>query len=633
MPAVLLAILAATAPAAKPGAPVSWSPDGRWVAYVLASRPAGAALRPGQLLDPRPGAERTLDRPPAGARRYRLWATRPATGESTLLAESDRALTSPAWSPDGAALAFGRVVAVAGGRAAFELVVKRSLDDEQALFRQEMGADGPEHDAALGGAALTWSPDGRHLSVPHLDPEGVAFVHAERGGLLKVIEGAEGVGWSPDAGRATFYRGGALWIVDAGFNEPKQVIEVAGRDRLPPAAWTRDGRAILVPMRGPPPGGPGFRRRMVGMRMGLERADLILVRVDVESGRLLLHGPLLHDPLLDPEALRWASFAQDAMGMQLLYTTAVRGQEHQISRAFPRQNNAVQIRINPVDPSVPLGDLALDAEAARLAFRVGPAGPASLVAILDTASLGPPARPEWAPLVPDDDARAEWIALLADTARGLLASTPPADAEGKPLGRVSSFPSPAELGASSVVAPRLRHLGALGRPLARRPGGAPTAPAGLEEALAEALLLFTYLAHDPDRPRAHYEAASEALAASQAGDPDPDRQRRLLLIGAQIALGLGETDRVEAVLDVLGSGRPAGVLEVEETPAGVVFRPLPDPTGAWLAYLGAEARAIAERPPAEPTEAPAFELELEPPLQPRPVRAFPAVAEPPVRAR
>ena len=52
---------------------------------------------------------------PGRRRRYRLWATRADTGASVLLEESTGPLTAPGWSPDGRALAFGRVVAEADG--------------------------------------------------------------------------------------------------------------------------------------------------------------------------------------------------------------------------------------------------------------------------------------------------------------------------------------------------------------------------------------------------------------------------------------------------------------------------------------------------------------------------------------
>ena len=108
-------------------APVLWSPDGQWVAYTLASRPSAPRLEPGWLLGTGPDDDRgiaaTLDARRA-PRVYRLWATRAESSDSVLLEESRGPLTSPCWSPDGQALAFGRLVPEAEGRARFEVVVQ-----------------------------------------------------------------------------------------------------------------------------------------------------------------------------------------------------------------------------------------------------------------------------------------------------------------------------------------------------------------------------------------------------------------------------------------------------------------------------------------------------------------------------
>jgi hypothetical protein len=94
-------------------APVLWSPDGRWLAYTVAVRAETRIPRPGWLFDTQP--PEPLSRPKRDSttstgppRLYRLWATRVDTGVSVLLEESRGPLTSPCWSPDGKAIAFGR---------------------------------------------------------------------------------------------------------------------------------------------------------------------------------------------------------------------------------------------------------------------------------------------------------------------------------------------------------------------------------------------------------------------------------------------------------------------------------------------------------------------------------------------
>src|SRR5512135_20582 len=92
---------------------VPWSPNGVWIAYTIAVRSGSPSLPEGWLFETRPPSGSSIvEGKPAkgGAAGYRLWATRVDTGESVLLEESRGPLTAPAWSPDGKALAFGRLV-------------------------------------------------------------------------------------------------------------------------------------------------------------------------------------------------------------------------------------------------------------------------------------------------------------------------------------------------------------------------------------------------------------------------------------------------------------------------------------------------------------------------------------------
>src|SRR4051794_29389683 len=68
---------------------VLWSPDGRWVAYTIAVRSGAPELAPGWLFRSTSargeGGEsgEGMRRGPTAS--YRIWATRPETGESVLL--------------------------------------------------------------------------------------------------------------------------------------------------------------------------------------------------------------------------------------------------------------------------------------------------------------------------------------------------------------------------------------------------------------------------------------------------------------------------------------------------------------------------------------------------------------------
>ena len=87
-------------------APMSWSPDGQWLAYTMVEPADTPTLKPGWLYDSgalfpaRSGSFLPLDeRPKAGLPRYRIWATERVSGVSVLIADAAYPLSSPAWGP------------------------------------------------------------------------------------------------------------------------------------------------------------------------------------------------------------------------------------------------------------------------------------------------------------------------------------------------------------------------------------------------------------------------------------------------------------------------------------------------------------------------------------------------------
>src|SRR5436305_1068718 len=88
-------------------APVIWSPDGGWVAWVEVVGDSRTALPPDWL------AASQLRRPPAEPRaskshHQRLWVARSDGSRPLCMADVRGLLSSPAWRNDGRALAYSR---------------------------------------------------------------------------------------------------------------------------------------------------------------------------------------------------------------------------------------------------------------------------------------------------------------------------------------------------------------------------------------------------------------------------------------------------------------------------------------------------------------------------------------------
>ncbi len=150
------------------GAPLQWSPDGRWVAYSVSVASEPPILPAGWLFETgTPGVPRPRSDAPTPSRIDRIYAVELETGASVILEESRAPLTSPAWSPDGRAMAYGRLVDAGPGPARFELLIQDAPRESRVLYSRNLG----ENDLArpdLTDMAPAWSPDGRYLAVPDL---------------------------------------------------------------------------------------------------------------------------------------------------------------------------------------------------------------------------------------------------------------------------------------------------------------------------------------------------------------------------------------------------------------------------------------------------------------------------------
>jgi hypothetical protein len=561
MPALLLSILGAVCAPAESDPPPAWSPDGHWVAYVTASRPADEVPPPGWLFGAAAPPEAGT---PPSAGSYRLWSTHVESMESVALDESPLALTCPGWRADGTAMAFGRVQPVTAERARYEVVQQSAPESSKVLKSWDLGPDELGRLAGLRRARVVWSPDGRFVAVPDGDLLGLAVIRVDTGVVVRVISGAAAPAWSPDGSRLAFLRGDGVACVEANFAEGRRVAPLPNLDRLPPPAWSRDGQSILYPAR-------AARRMQARLdAQGAETLSLLAMRVD--QNRLDLAWDRLFDPLPGAE-VHSIAFALDEDSGQLFFTAAMDQPHNQISRCFPRQR-ITHSRFHPYDESLPIWSLSAAPGGAKLGLRLGATPEQGLDAVCDPQTM------DLSPLAPDEGTRARWIARLLGTIAELLAEHPARAADGRPRERVTLLPGPEELDASDFPVPRLRHLARLGRPLCARPPDDP-ARATL---WTQARLVFDYLDIDRDAPASALKLALADLEPAEESVTETEQRLRLLGLRAQIESGLGAHDRAGAIVSYLRELAPGGETVVE-TGDGIRLVADSSTATAWLESL------------------------------------------------
>jgi hypothetical protein len=564
-------------------APVLWSPDGQWVAYTMALR-NGQGLEPGWLFETGRGETSLTKSGPAAAEPhvYRLWATHAASGESVLLEQSRTPLTTPAWSPDGQALAFGRLVSEAGGRGRFEINIQEAPDRKRIVLARPV-TELHARAADLPGLALAWSPDGRYLAVPLLgQPLSLGIIRADNGRLLKLINDAYLPAWSPDGTKLAFVQGQgseseSLHYVDHNFGPSRHLLDIGQTTQAP--AWYRDSRSIATVVRRPAP----IRRR----EPPVQQVDLL--RVHIESGRVDVVANLLTEPGDRERAYKGSSFSFDRDGDELFHVSDVEGQLTEITCYHPRTGETAE-KFHPIDPLIRIGALALSPGAKSLAFRAGAAGDLSILALLDRETK------QLMPLIPDDDARIEWIVTLIRTAQALLqAHLPATDGQNLPIQRPTLLPVAGELPVNQDAAARLRRLGRIGRPLCDRPVEAPLASDSLLAVLAEARLFFDVL-------REEFGAALASLEALEPRLATREQREALLGLRAQIFLGQKRFEQANQTIAFLRSIETQTGQRLEQTPTGATLIPETGPARHWASYL-AERSAELQKASSELSDA------------------------------
>jgi hypothetical protein len=551
-------------------APVLWSPDGQWLAYTMAVRPGPLVPAAGWLFDTSkattPGRSTIEKRPAAAPKVYRLWATRVDTGASVLLEESPGPLTSPAWSPDGRALAFGRLVPEGKGHSHFEVVIQDGPEHQRVILKRPHD-DFNEVVADLPGLSLAWSPDSRYLAVPSYQQTlDLSIVRVDNGRVVKVIEDAYLPAWSPDGTKLAFVRGveqQSLHYLDNHFASTRQLARIGHTSQQP--VWSRDSRSIWTMSHFAAPRGNG-------------PAPTNLIRINLETQKPETIMAIASRAEDRAKSFLGASFSTDRDNENLFYSRDIVGEPTSI--AWVRlQNRETYARFHPIDPSIRIGALAVSPTAPTLALRVGSPGYLSPPALVNLESDQRPLTP----LVPDDAARIEWLRIFIDAARGLLRTGLPEAKDqgaGAEVERATLLPVPGELDAleRQEVGLRLRKLGQMGRQLCDRPADAPPAEPDLLAFLDEARLFFDYLRQD-------YTAALTSLEAFEARIDRPDQRRRLMSVRAQIYLGQGDHGAAMDAVNYLQSIQRPADRQLEQTPGGPVLTTRFDPAQAWMRYL------------------------------------------------
>ncbi len=554
-------------------APMPWSVDGKWLAYTVEVRPVAQLLRPGWLF--RGPATPEPRRTRATVSSYRIWATQAESGTSVLLEESPSPLTAPGWSPDGRALAFGRVVAEAEGKGRFEVVVVEGSARRRVLASRPIAEIGPEA-AALPGQAIAWSPDGRYLAVPQIGPNGLAILRADNGRQVNAIHDAFLPSWAPEGGRLAFFvrgTGDTLQCIDSPLAQPRLLAEVGQASQA--AAWNRDGLAVVAIARRPL-GKPGDSRA--------EEIDLIQVRLD--TGTTTRIHQLGSDAAQGRDrSVAGASIAFDREGENLFASTIVEGQPCQITWFRPRENQIYK-KFSILDYAAPMGSLSLSPDGRTLAARVVGLDRLSAPALCDLDSNDQKTRL----IAPDDASRVEWIATLVETARSILGGLPAASTEPNApattrVDRPTLLPILGEFEPNSEAFHRLRKIGRMGRPLCDRPEGSPPADPEVAAILDEARLFFDYLRED-------YGAALASIEALEAREASPEHRRKLLTIRAQVFLNRGQLDRAARTIDYLRAIDPSPARRVEWTGSGYVATTDASGDRGWPDYLAQRSQAI-----------------------------------------
>jgi hypothetical protein len=561
--ALILTISAATSAQAGSGSPPAWSPDGEWLAYVIETPAEPRALATGWIFGQKADLPLTTSQPTAPVPcRSRLWVTRPSINTSVLLDEVAGQILAPGWSPDGRALAYGRILQSEARKARYEVVCYEG-SSPRTLFSQAV--DSAEGESALLlRSAISWSADGRYLAVPRVLPLGLAIVRADSGSVVRSIESARNPAWSPTRGLFYIVPGNdahrkyddRIEYLDAVLGSPRR-LAASGRISGP-LLVSKDGRSVQF-ICGTPTSETEekFNIDQSGLNY-LQARTIFSAAVAVSQARA--------------RTVISTSLAQDREGEIIFQTVTDPSRPTEVAWLLNPKSSlenpastSVHKKFSALDAFIRPGDLSLCPTHGLLAIRVGGPGPSSLPLLCNLETM------QFTPLVPDDSAREAWLRLLINSVRTIVAeNATPAILDGRAIERPVALPFPGEFEPGSDPATRLRRIGRFARPLLDN-----------QDRTAdrlEARFLFDYLRED-------YPAALAGLDPLDDQNPTPTRRQQLLVFRGQALAGKGDLDEARDVIRFVERvKRKQSRRTVEETSIGPVVTESKSPGSGWAAF-------------------------------------------------
>lgn len=182
--------------------------------------------------------------------RWQLWVqTGPGSPATQLTDHDDTTIRRARWSPDGSEIFYsanGRLwrIAAAGGPAReIPFTVRVRFERQRPALPAVRFAEPGTEQAARGFMGLALSPNGGQIALVAVGRLWVSPVDGSPRAVAEVPEGAEGVSWSPDGGEVLF-TAGDIFAADVGTGATRRLTAFAGAAPVRGAEWSPDGGSV-----------------------------------------------------------------------------------------------------------------------------------------------------------------------------------------------------------------------------------------------------------------------------------------------------------------------------------------------------------------------------------------------------